>query len=231
MNNQNNTPLIDLLFGTILVFGALFLISFLLINPSEDDKKVNVFADFIISMTWPVEFNDDIDIYMEDPNGEIVYFNSREAGLMHLDRDDLGNRNDRVYTPHGTVVEYKENREIITLRGVVPGEYVVNVHAYTKRDKRPVEVTIIAEKINPSLSLIASRTVTLAKNGDSRTAFRFSVDKDGNITDVNEDPKNIIQRSQNNGEDFDGGIEPPSIEEGEESEESEEYEEYNNLEG
>jgi hypothetical protein len=70
---------------------------------------------------------------------------------------------------------------------------------YSKRGKDPVEVTIILEKINPSLKLCASKKVTLNVNGDERTAFRFTVNKDGEITEINHLPKTLAaSRVQNN---------------------------------
>ena len=61
------------------------------------------------------DLDDDVDTYVEDPSGNLVAFMRREEGLMHLDRDDLGKRNDSVLPDYG-VVEYTENRELVTLR-------------------------------------------------------------------------------------------------------------------
>jgi hypothetical protein len=138
----------------------------------------------VITVTWPKECKDDVDTYVEDPVGKLVNFQRKEDGLMHLDRDDLGRDNDVIRTPTG-VYEYNENREIVTLRGLLPGEYTVNVHMYHKHKKEPVEVTIILEKINPSLKLCASEKCTLTIDGDEKTAFRFTVNQDGEITETN----------------------------------------------
>ena len=39
---------------------------------------------------------------------------------MHLDRDDTGLSFDTISTSFG-IVEYKENREMVSIRGYVPG--------------------------------------------------------------------------------------------------------------
>lgn len=183
---------LDLLFNILLAFVAFFMCAFLLVNPKvKQEKNVEAKAEMIITVTWPRECEDDVDTYVEEPTGKLVYFQRKEDGLMHLDRDDLGHANDKIITPSGTY-EYNENREMVTLRGLIPGEYTVNVHMYSKRGKKPVEVTIILEKINPSLKLCASKTVTLTKNGDERTAFRFTI-KDGDVTEIIHLPKKLCK--------------------------------------
>ncbi|GAG04744.1 unnamed protein product, partial [marine sediment metagenome] len=42
----------------------------------------------------------------------------------------------------------------------------------------------ILEKVNPFLKLCASKTVTLVNRGDEETAFRFTVDKEGEVSKV-----------------------------------------------
>lgn len=197
---STSTALLDLLFNTVLGFVALFFIAFVMMNPKEKDKEnTESKAEFLITISWPYEHEDDVDSYMEDPLGHLVYFNRREDGLMHLDRDDLGGKNDRIQTPLGWV-EFKENREILTVRGIIPGEYVVNVHMYRKNVPEPTEVTIQLDKMNPSVTTVAIKKVTLYANGDEKTAFRFTVDKDGKITNVNEleKPLAINKLNQNN---------------------------------
>jgi len=198
---HSTTAMLDLLFNTLLVFAAFFMLAFLLINPKDRQKKnTEAKADMLITVTWSNDSRDDVDMYVEDPIGKLVYFQRKEDGLMHLDRDDLGYDNDRIVTPMG-VFEYKENREIVALRGVFPGEYVVNVHMYSKRTSGPTEVTIILEKVNPFLKLCASKTVVLINRGDEETAFRFTVNKEGEVTKVSNLKKimagPILGRNQN----------------------------------
>ena len=103
----------DLLFNTVLCFAALFALSFILINPSKQDKNVEVKAEFIITVTWPNDLNNDVDTYVEDPQGRLVAFMRREEGLMHLDRDDVGKFNDVLSTPFG--------RDLSCLAEFLPG--------------------------------------------------------------------------------------------------------------
>jgi len=191
---HTNLPFLDLLFNVLIGFVFLFIISFLLINPIAKRADIEVKAEFLITVFWPDNLEDDVDIYVEDPTGGLVWFKSREPGLMHLDRDDLGKRNDEVITAAGAIL-FPENREIVTLRGIVPGEYVVNVHMYFKVGAEPVPVTIQIDKINP-YSVVLRETVDLKVKGDEVTVTRFSVNAKGEVSNVNKLPKKLVQEWQ-----------------------------------
>jgi len=192
-NYHTNLAFLDLLFNTLLCFAALFSLAFILINPSKKNKTVDPKAEFIITVIWPSEMDDDVDTYVEDPEGNLIAFNRREQGLMHLDRDDTGLSFDTISTSFG-LVEYKENREMVTIRGYVPGEYVVNVHMYTKREDAETPVTIILEKINP-YKVVTGRNVVLKVKGDEKTAFRFTVDDEGKVIQTNQLEKGLAKRN------------------------------------
>jgi len=146
----------------------------------------------MITVTWPYGFNDDVDTYVIDPLNNITCFNRREDGLMHLDRDDIGHMNDTITLPNGKKIEYKENREIVSIRGIVPGEYVVNVHCYSRRTAgQAIPVNIRLEKMNP-YKLVSFRDVELKETGSEETVFRFGIDKEGNISYVTEGPKRSL---------------------------------------
>jgi hypothetical protein len=168
------------------------MLSFILINPSKNENNVKSKADYIITVTWPKKMDNDVDTYVQDPQGNLVAFMRREEGLMHLDRDDLGRRNDIVQTPFGPV-EHEENKEIVTLRGFNRGEYIVNVHMYMRRDETAAstEVTIQLDRVNPVFKTIVIKKVVLINNGDEKTAFRFTLDKEGKVIEVNELPMKL----------------------------------------
>ena len=189
-NYHTNLAFLDLLFNTLLCFVALFSLAFVLINPSKKNKTVDAKAEFIITVIWPSDMDDDVDTYVEDPEGNLVAFNRREQGLMHLDRDDTGVTFDTISTSFG-IVKYKENREMVSIRGYVPGEYVVNVHMFTKREDAETPVTIILEKINP-YRVVTGRNVVLVKVGEEKTAFRFTVNDEGKVINTSQLEKSLI---------------------------------------
>ena len=189
-NYHTNLAFLDLLFNTLLAFAALFVLAIVLINPTKQENNTESKAEFMIIVEWPSDLDDDVDTYVEDPSGNLVAFMRREEGLMHLDRDDLGKRNDSVLTDFG-VVEYTENRELVTLRGISKGEYVVNVHMYMKRSvASEVPVIIKLEKLNP-YKTVTIKKVVLRQTGDERTAYRFTLSNKGEVLDVNELPKKL----------------------------------------
>lgn len=191
-----NTSFLDLLFNMLLAFTSLFVLSFAMVNENKDKSKstIEVKAEYIITMSWPEDMDNDIDIYVEDPLGNLCFFRRREEGLMHLDRDDLGYRNDTVETPNGRV-KYPYNREIVTLRGFHSGEYCVNAHAFKKNDTRPCPVTVQIDKINPTMKTILVNTITLDQNGDEKTVMRFRLDSAGELLSSNTLERSLIAES------------------------------------
>jgi hypothetical protein len=181
----------DLLFNALLGFVVMFILAYLLINPIARTGVVDSKAEFLITLTWPDGRPEDVDLYVADPADNLVWFRQREAGLMHLDRDDLGQRNDFVDVA-GRRIANPLNQEIVSIRGIVPGEFVVNVHLYRGHDGGAVPATIKVEKLNPKVELVFYDTVTLLAQGDERTAVRFALGADGRVRDVNRLAKAIV---------------------------------------
>lgn len=181
----------DLLFNALLGFVVMFVLAFLLINPVAKTGAVDNKAEFLITLAWPDGRKEDVDLYVADPEGRLVWFRAREAGLMHLDRDDLGLGND-VMEVAGKKVVNPVNQEIVSIRGIATGEYVVNLHLYRDDRGRPVPVKVKVEKLNPKVELVYYGDVTLNRRGEERTAVRFSVASNGRVKDVNRLAKAIV---------------------------------------
>ena len=184
----------DLLFNVLIGFAFLFIIAFILINPVEETKKIDSKAEFMVIMEWPDDSKYDIDLWMQDPLKNIAGFPNREAGFLHLDRDDLGVANDVITLENGEFMRLEQNREIMTIRGIVPGEYIVNSHFYSAKaspynvTKTDVKYSVI--KINPYREIDIGM-VTLDKPGAEATMLRFTVDKNGYVTTKNRLQKRI----------------------------------------
>lgn len=182
----------DLLFNALLGFVFMFLIAFMLINPISDTGKVDPKAEVLITVTWPDQHPDDIDLYVEDPNGGVVWYHVKEAGLMHLDRDDRGNYRDTI-TVDGEKINNPLNQETVSLRGIIPGEFVINIHHYLANGTEDVPVEVKVEKLNPEVTLVFYTTLQLDHKGQELTAVRFTMDEDGQISDVNRRPKTLVR--------------------------------------
>ncbi len=184
-------PFTDLLFNALLGFTFLFFIAIMFMNPVAKSGIINPKAEYIITIGWQDASPDDIDIWVENPSGNLVWFRNPENELLHLDRDDRGNLNDTIKINGETVVN-PLNQEVVTLRGVVSGEYVVNLHYYATQTKKPVDVNVKVEKVNPKLEVVYYGTVTLEQQGDEKTAVRFTVSANGRILETNSLPKKLV---------------------------------------
>jgi hypothetical protein len=187
-------PFSVMLFKALQVVAFLFFIALLAMNPEAKSGKIDTKAEFIITMNWPDNHPDDIDLYAEDPLGNIVWYHVREAGFMVLERDDRGGINNSIVV-NGKKVSSPIREETVSIRGIVAGEYTVNVHYYlaSSPTKTPVPVSVKVEKINPTVDLIYYDTLTLDHAGQEKTAVRFRVAEDGSVTDVSHAEKSLIQ--------------------------------------
>ncbi len=184
-------PFTDLLFNALLGFTFLFLVAIMFMNPEAKTGIIDPKAEYILTVTWEDNNPDDIDTWVEDPEGQTIWFRSPEAGLLHLDRDDRGLVNDTI-SINGEEIQNPLNQEVVTIRGVVKGEYVVNLHYYLTETKKPVDVKVRLVKVNPALEVIYYGVVTLEKAGDEKTVLRFNIGRDGKISGINFLPKNIV---------------------------------------
>ena len=183
-------PFTDLLFNALLGFTYLFLIAIMFMNPVAKKGIIDPKAEYIITITWPDNNPDDVDTWVEDPNGNLIWFRNPEAGLVHLDRDDRGNANDTINI-NGKEIQNPLNQEVVTLRGVVPGEYVVNLHYYASETEQPVHATVKVAKVNPSLEIVYYGDVVLSEKGDEETAVRFTIGDSGVVGRINKIQKSI----------------------------------------
>jgi len=189
---NDSTPFTDLLFNLLNGITFLFIITFLMLQPILKKAEVHTQAEFIITVTWPIDNTDDVDTWLEDPLGNMVWFSNREAGLSHLDRDDLGHLNDIIYLADGSVIKYPYNQELVTIRGFIGGEWTLNVHMYAKRDPVPTIVRVTVDKLNPTIKPILAKDILLSERGDEVTVARFEMGSNGDILSTNDMPKKLI---------------------------------------
>ena len=136
MNNEKYKSTIgftDLLFNILVGFAFLFIIAFILIKPEAKKHDFERRAEFVVVLEWDHDASDDIDLYVQDPTGNRVSFRNPRVNFMHLDKDDLGYVNDIVMNVDGTITKVNINREVVTIRGIIPGEHIINVHYYSTR--------------------------------------------------------------------------------------------------
>ena len=213
MNNEKFKSTIgftDLLFNILVGFAFLFIIAFLLIKPEAKKEDFERRAEFVIIMEWDDDKPDDIDLYVQDPTGNKVSFRTPITNFMYLDKDDLGYANDVVYNANGTITKVNINREVVTIRGIIPGEYIINAHHYSTRQAeaalstlsgerrgdseiisaarhgqgkptgKPLTVKVELHKVNPYTILWVGEK-PFDRRGQEETFVRFTVDQQGNL--------------------------------------------------
>jgi hypothetical protein len=149
MNNEKYKSTIgftDLLFNILVGFAFLFIIAFILIKPEAKKHDFERRAEFVVVLEWDHDQSDDIDLYVQDPTGGRVSFRNPIVNFMHLDKDDLGYVNDVVMNVDGTITKVNINREVVTIRGIIPGEYIINVHYYSTRQTEAAFSSLSGER-------------------------------------------------------------------------------------
>lgn len=183
-------PFTDLLFNALLGFTMLFMITIMFVNPLAKLGSANLKAEYIITLTWAPDVADDIDVWVEDPHGEIVSYLQKDAGWLHLDRDDRGEINDTIMID-GEEVVHRINQEVVTLRGIISGEYIVNAYFYEARSDKPVDVTLTVDKVNPTLKTVFVDRVTMQEQDEEHTFVRFRLDGKGEVQSFSRLPKRL----------------------------------------
>ncbi len=193
----------DMLFNVLVGFAFLFIVAFLLIKPESKKEDFERKAEFVIVMEWDHDQPDDIDLYVQDPTENKVHFRLPIINFMYLDKDDLGFANDVVTNVDGTVQKVNINREVVTIRGIIPGEYIVNAHYYSSREwtrmgqlatnvgvvpevssekvynkKEPLTVKIELHRVDPYKIMWVGEKKFFRK-GQEETFVRFKIDKEG----------------------------------------------------
>jgi hypothetical protein len=130
-------------------------------------------GNVIVEVRWPDEIDADVDLWVQAPGDMPVGYSNKGGAAFNLLRDDLGNRVDVTGL----------NYETSYSRGVLPGEYTVNLHLYRNPSKTyPVPVTVVTSvKRRADLAarqLLASK-VLLVREGEEMTVYRFRLSEAG----------------------------------------------------
>jgi len=180
-DKDNSTSFIDLLFNLLVCITILLFIAILMIKIESVKKEdVKALTKYMIVMTWDSKSNDDVDLYaINSALTAPIYFNNRSGGLMFLDHDDLGRISDVVIV-NGVPQTVESNHEVIYIKDIIEGEYIFNVHMYSKRDAGSTKITIELYAFEP-YALIEIRELFLTYKGEEQTIVRLTFDKNRKI--------------------------------------------------
>jgi hypothetical protein len=132
-------------------------------------------GNVIVEVRWPDEIDADVDLWVQAPSDRAVGYSNKGGAVFNLLRDDLGRRVDVTGL----------NYETSYSRGIVPGEYTVNLHLYRNPSGRyPVPVTVVTSlkgSTEQSARQLLASEVVLASEGEELTVYRFELSAKGEL--------------------------------------------------
>jgi hypothetical protein len=206
--NDTHSPvsLADVMLKVLLMVFIAMTVLALVAKKNNEESNIKKKAEYQITAEWNKEQNPDIDcdvdLWVRNPNGQLVFWRARENNLMNIERDDVGMRNDFIRLPDGRSVKNEEDMEYWYLRGIIPGEYTVNLHLYacavelqqvdpTYTLDIPVEVKLT--RLNPRMQIIEVRQVKLTKVYQELTVMNFTLAGDGAVSKITDIPVDLIR--------------------------------------
>lgn len=174
-----------------LLFQMLFVMMILPHHPSKDDTITEKPGVLSIEVSWPADWFTDVDLWVLAPKEHPVGWNHKAGRTLNLVRDDTGSLGDFIPV----------NVEHVFTRGLVPGEYIVNLHLYGNvQGKFPVPVKVqitYRDDYNSSSYIVFQEEVVLRFTGQEVTIARFRIDAEGklNHNSFHRIPKSIVPRT------------------------------------
>ena len=175
--DDSDTTFRDVITLALCGFVAMVVLMLPHINPpvvkASEVESVNAPGNVMVEMRWPDDMDADVDLWVQAPGDIPVGYSNKGGKLFNLLRDDLGKFGDATDL----------NYEVSYSRGLPPGEYVVNVHAYRNAAMRfPIPVTTVVSvktDTNQTARQILTTRIDLRREGEELTVFRFNLDSDG----------------------------------------------------
>ena len=132
-------------------------------------------GNVMVEVRWPDEIDADVDLWVQAPGDVPVGYSNKGGAVFNLLRDDLGRRAD------ATGLNYETSYS----RGIVPGEYTVNLHLYRNASKTyPLPVTVVASvkpEVDASARQLLASKVLLTREGEEVTVYRFRLTETGDL--------------------------------------------------
>ena len=163
----------DMLMLMLLAFVAMVVLMLPVLNPPANEANIDPPGNLIVTITWPPG-DADVDLWVDGP-GELapVGYSNTSGLLWNLLRDDRGSFLDT------TGINY----ENAYTRGIISGDYVINVHCFRCAilpQRVEVEIAVQREDVK-GVDVIATTSIPLTQNGQELTALRFSLTRDGDL--------------------------------------------------
>jgi hypothetical protein len=132
-------------------------------------------GNVIVEVRWPDEIDADVDLWVLAPGDRPVGYSNKGGAIFNLLRDDLGKQVDVTGL----------NYETSYSRGIVPGEYTINLHLYRNPSGHyPIPVTVVTSvkgSTEESARQLLASEVLLLGEGEELTVYRFELSEDGDL--------------------------------------------------
>jgi hypothetical protein len=175
--DETGTVFRDVIMLALAGFVAMVILLLPHLNPPGKAAQDNTQppGNVIVEVRWPDEIDCDVDLWVEAPGDVPVGYSNKGGVIFNLLRDDLGRRADATGM----------NYEVSYSRGIVAGEYTVNVHLYRNTaDIFPIPVTVVTsvkKAAKDSARQLLASNVELTREGEELTVFRFRLSEDGDL--------------------------------------------------
>ncbi len=176
-DDSGGTVFRDVIMLALMGFVVIVILLLPWINPAKEDINIDTRppGNVIVEIQWQDNLDTDVDLWVQGPGDVPVGYSNKGGELFNLLRDDLGRQSDV------TTINYENSFS----RGIVAGEYTINLHLYRNQSGViPITVIVVVSvKKDPDASTkqILTRTVDLTAVGQDITVFRFDLSEDGQL--------------------------------------------------
>jgi hypothetical protein len=189
-----------------LLMWAMMCVSMLIIQNVQSKGKLDDHpkAEFMVTLDWDNKRNVDLDLWLQDQNGHVIYYLAREANNVALDRDSRGFSTNKVKLEDGREIT-SDNEEIVTIRAIMPGDYLAAVSYYAGADENstysfspvdpraPIDAKVKLDKVNPKMTMLFNGTIHFTYVKEAQNVVAFHVDEDGKVTILPLPEDNLIR--------------------------------------
>jgi hypothetical protein len=175
--DETGTVFRDVIMLALAGFVAMVILLLPHINPPGKAAQENTQppGNVIVEVRWPDEIDCDVDLWVEAPGDIPVGYSNKGGVIFNLLRDDLGRRADATGM----------NYEVSYSRGIVAGEYTVNVHLYrNSAGVFPIRVTVVTsvkKSAKESARQLLASNIELTREGEELTVYRFRLSEEGDL--------------------------------------------------